>query len=75
MEYYREKGLTRDQIMRYIPKSKVEAVSDAFEDQDGIWIYLNDGWEASRMDMGCHVIHEWTIQELKYQIAGIRRAL
>lgn len=65
--------MTTEQIMRYIPKSKLEAVSDAFHDEDGLWIYLKDGWEASRMDRGCHVIHEDTVKELRYQIAGIRR--
>lgn len=60
-------------IMDYIPKSKIESVADAFVDSDGMWIYLNDGWEASRMDIGAQCIHEDTIKELKYQIAGIRR--
>lgn len=62
-----------EQIMKYIPKSKLDAVSDAFEDEDGLWIYLKQGWEASRTDRGCHVIHEDTVKELRYQIAGIRR--
>ncbi len=60
-------------IMQYVPKSKIEAISDAFRDEDGMWIYLRDGWEASRMDTGCHVIHEDTIKWLRYQIAGIRK--
>ena len=65
--------LTKAQIMKYIPKSKVEAVADAYEDSDGIWIYLNPGWNADRMDWDCRVIHEDTIAQLRYQIAGIRR--
>ena len=38
-----------------------------------IWITLRDGWEASRTDSGCRTIHEDTISDLKYQIAGIQR--
>lgn len=60
-------------IMRYVPKSKHEAISDAYADCDGYWICLNDGWNASRMDSSCRTIHEDTIRDLKYQIAGIER--
>ena len=65
--------MTQEQIMKYVPKSKSEAIIRAYEDEDGIWIYLKDKWEASRTDMGCRVIHEDTVKQLKYQIAGIRR--
>lgn len=65
--------MTREQILRYVPKSKIEAISDAWQDDDGIWITLKDGWNAERMDRGCHTIHEDTIQQLRYQIAGIKR--
>lgn len=65
--------LKKEQIMKYVPKSKVEAIADAYEDEDGIWIYLKDGWNADRMDFECHTIHEDTIRQLRYQIAGIRR--
>lgn len=60
-------------LMRYVPKSKREAVRDAYRDEDGFWICLREGWEASRTDAGCRTIHEDTIPELRYQIAGIRR--
>lgn len=60
-------------ILKYVPALKREAIRDAYRDQDGIWITLRDGWEASRTDSGCHVIHEDTISDLKYQIAGIQR--
>ena len=60
-------------IMKYIPKNKAESVADAFIDEDGMWIYLKDEWNADRMDVDCHVIHEDTIKQLRYQIAGIRR--
>ncbi len=61
-------------IMKYIPKSKQDGISDCFRDDDGIWIYLKDGWNADRMDSNCHVIHEDTIKELRWQIAGICKA-
>lgn len=62
-------------IMSYIPKGKIEAIRDAYKDEDGYWICLNEGWEASRTDSGCHTIHEDTIKELRYQIAGIQRVV
>ena len=61
------------QIMRKIPKSKVAAVRDAYKDEDGYWICLNEGWEASNMDAECRTIHEDTMADLAYQIKGIRR--
>lgn len=60
-------------IMKYVPKTKREAIYDAWEDSDGMWIMLNEGWNADRMDYRCHTIHEDTIKELRYQIAGIRK--
>lgn len=60
-------------IIDYIPKTKREAVRDAYKDEDGYWICLNEGWEATRTDSGCRTIHEDTIADLKYQIAGIQR--
>ena len=60
-------------IISYVPKSKREAVRDAYRDEDGFWICLREGCEASRTDSGCRTIHEDTIQDLRYQIAGIRR--
>ena len=63
-----------EKIMKYVPKMKREAIYDAWEDSDGMWIMLKEGWNADRMDYNCHTIHEDTIKELRYQIAGIRKA-
>ena len=60
-------------IMKYVPKSKVNAIRDAYKDDDGYWMTLNDGWEASNTDYGCRTIHEDTVKELRYQISGIRK--
>lgn len=60
-------------IMNYIPASKKDAIRDAYRDEDGYWICLREGWEASRTDRECRTIHEDKISDLKYQIAGIQR--
>ena len=65
--------MTKEQIMRYIPKGKREAVYDEWEDSDGIWIMLMEGWNADRGDYRCRTIHEDTVKDLRYQIAGIRK--
>lgn len=59
-------------IMKYIPKSKRHTIESCWRDSDGYWITLKDGFNAGHMDVGgCHTIHEDTIAELRYQIAGI----
>ena len=73
--------MTKEQIMKLIPKSKQAAVRDAWEDSDGVWIMLNEGWNADNMDSDCRTIHEGgedftyneTIANLRYQIKGIRK--
>ena len=60
-------------ILKYVPKAKKGAIRDAYRDEDGYWICLKEGWEATRMDDGCHTIHEDTISQLRYQIAGIQK--
>lgn len=60
-------------IMKYVPKKKADAIRTCYRDDEGYWITLCEGWEASNMDSGCRTIHEDTIQELRYQIAGISR--
>ena len=61
------------QVWKYIPKSKTEAIEEIEIDWDGsAWIYLKEGWNADRMDDYCHTIHEKTVADLKFQIAGIK---
>lgn len=60
-------------LMKYVPKSKVPAIRDAYRDEDGIWMTLNEGWNASRTDIVCRCIHEDTISGLRFQIAGIEK--
>ncbi len=58
-------------LWKYIPKKFEEAIESADVDEDGYWIYLNDGWNADGMDEHCHVIHENSIKDLKMQISQI----
>ena len=67
-----ERGERRMNVWNYIPKSKRPGVYDAWEDSDGIWIMLNEGWIASR-SCAERTIHEDYVKDLRYQIAGIRR--
>ena len=60
-------------ILKYVPKNKLSAIRTCYKDSDGYWIVLEIGYEASRTDINCRVIHQWTINELRYQIAGIRK--
>ena len=62
-------------ILKYIPKSKHSAIRECFHDEDGYWIFLNEGWNADRMDSECRVIGEDTIQQLRYQIGGIKKVI
>lgn len=76
--------MTKASIMRMIPKEKKVSVYDAWEDSDGIWIMLKEGWNADNMDGVCRTIHEGgddeadtpkseILKQLKYQISGIRK--
>ena len=37
-----------------------EAVEVIEKDEDGIWLYLNDGWNWDN----CHTIHEYTVKDV-----------
>lgn len=58
-------------IMRYVPHSKHKTVKACWHDSEGYWITLNEGYCAERTDERCRTIHEDTIAQLRYQIAGI----
>ena len=73
--------MTVKTIERLIPARKKAAIREIYEDQDGFWICLNEGWNADGMDYSCRVIHcggddltdAETIADLKDQIAQIRK--
>ena len=60
-------------ILKYVPKSKMESIHDAWRDEDGYWIMLREGWNADRTDNKCRTIHEDDIKGIRYQIGGIAR--
>lgn len=60
-------------IMKHVPMKCRDAIREAWKDEDGYWITLRPGWNADREDWDCRTIHEWTIRNLRYQIAGITR--
>lgn len=66
-------GKLSKKIMKYVPKSKVDGIEDAWEDIDGMWIVVKPNWNADRMDTCCHTIHEDNVRELRWQITGIRK--
>ena len=74
-------GITNAQILKMIPKTKKPAIREVYQDEDGIWVILKEGWNADNTDSPCRTIHcggedeplKATIEDLKYQISGIRK--
>ena len=64
---------TSANIMKYVPKAKKQAIKACWRDSDGYWIILHEGYNADRTDWNCRTIHEDTIADLRYQIAGIAK--
>jgi hypothetical protein len=56
-------------ILKYVQKSKLNAIRSAWKDEEGYWINLNDGYENG--NWGGRTIHEDTIKWLRYEIAAI----
>lgn len=73
--------MTVNRICRMTPKRKQDAIMEIYEDSDGFWIVLNEGWNADGMDFECRTIHcggddeteSLTLADLKYQISMIRK--
>lgn len=73
--------MTVGMVKRMIPNDKKASIKDIYEDQDGYWIILNEGWNADGMDLVCRTIHCGgddmtdieTVADLKDQISQIRR--
>ena len=63
-----------EKIIKYVPLYKRSGIKDAWRDSDGYWITLKEGWNAYRMDSDCRTIHEDTINQLRWQIAGIAKS-
>ena len=73
--------MTVKMVERMIPRAKKAAIREIYEDEDGFWIILNEGWNADGMDFNCRTIHSGgdemtdteTIADLKDQIRQIRK--
>lgn len=63
------RGQVTDDLWKYIPEKLMDAVCDTAVDQDGYWVYLEEGWT---MD-GDNTIHTHTIADLRADIRRIRR--
>ena len=59
-------------IWKYIPKSKLSGVTNAFSDSDGYWVWLDEDHVAYDGGEDCGMIHEYTIADLKAAIKTIR---
>jgi len=69
-------GKVSKDIWKYIPKKYYPAVTNAFADSDGYWVWLdneNGGWRAYDGDEDCGMIHEYTIEDLKNAIKTIKK--
>ena len=50
--------MTVKMIQRMIPTNKKASIREIYEDQDGFWIILNDGWNADGIDfdeLNCYI--------------------
>ena len=73
--------MTVGRISRMVPKAKKAAIREIYEDSDGWWIILNEGWNADGIDSNCRTIHcggdemtdAETVEDIKYQISKIRK--
>lgn len=67
-----EKILRRDgHILAYTSKQKAKGIKEAWKDDKGYWVTLNDGYEASRSD-NKQLIFATCLSELRTQMYGIR---
>lgn len=59
-------------IWKYVPQKLWSAVTDAFADSDGYWIWLADDYFAYDGGADCGTIHEYTVADLKEAVKTIR---
>ena len=53
-------------VLKHIRKSLIKqgGIRDAYHDEDGYWVHLNDGWHLENY-FSDHIVHEDTVSELK----------
>lgn len=74
-EAFRRGTYARD-LWKYIPRNKLDGVTNAFSDSDGYWIWLDHeggGYVAYDGGDDCGTIHEYTIADLRAAIKTIRK--
>ena len=59
-------------IMDYVPWCKADAIHACWQDSDGYWIQLNEGWVATRSTAE-HTIHENSLRQIGYQMGGVKK--
>lgn len=59
-------------ILNYIPKRALAAVSDAWQDSDGYWVMIREGWHVKDY-FAEHTIHEDSLEEIKAVAKNIVR--
>lgn len=60
-----------EKIMKYVPKRLIGAIREAYQDSDGYWIHLEDDYMDTHMN--AHVIHGYTINELREDLRNVER--
>ena len=59
-------------ILNYIPKRALPAISDAWHDSDGYWVMIREGWHVEDY-FAERTIHEDTLAEIKAVAKNIVR--
>ena len=67
-----ERGKATD-LWRYIPQKYWDAISDCDSNEDGYWVYLEEGYRAYDGGEDCKQILCYTIADLKKDIKTIRK--
>ena len=70
-------GRTAKNVWKYIPEKLSGAVTNAFADSEGYWIWLDceeGGWRAYDHGSDCGTIHEYTIKDLREAIKTIEHS-
>lgn len=60
-----------ESIMRYVSDANRDAIAEAWKDNTGYHIALNEGYKASRSTIGDRSICEKTVEQIRYQLGGI----
>lgn len=59
------------QIEKLIADNREKVVENSpvsYEGEDGIWLYLRNGWQLD----GAHCVHEWTVRDLLREFKRVR---